>query len=54
MGGRYGVAVNNVRAKDISRVEVLENHQPIKALKDVEFSPDAAINLRLKDPSTCA
>lgn len=49
MGGRYGVAVNNVRAKDISRVEVLENHQPIKALKDVEFSPDAAINLRLKD-----
>ena len=49
MGGRYGVAVNNVRARDISRVEVLENHQPIKALKDVEFSPDAAINLRLKD-----
>lgn len=49
MGGRYGIAVNNVRARDISRVEVLENHQPIKALKDVEFSPDAAINLRLKD-----
>ncbi|HIR61941.1 MAG TPA: carboxypeptidase regulatory-like domain-containing protein [Candidatus Coprenecus avistercoris] len=49
MGGRYGVAVNNVRARDISRVEVLENHQPIKALKDMEFSPDAAINLRLKD-----
>ena len=49
MGGRYGVAVNNVRARDISRVEVLENHQPIKALKGVEFSPDAAINLRLKD-----
>lgn len=49
MGGRYGVAVNNVRAEDISKVEVLENHQPIKALKDVAFSPDAAINLRLKD-----
>ena len=49
MGGRYGVAVNNVRAKDISSVEVLENHQPVKALKDVEFSSDAAINLRLKD-----
>lgn len=49
MGGRYGVAVNNVRARDIKSVEVLENHQPIKALKDVEFSPDAAINLRLKD-----
>lgn len=49
MGGRYGVAVNNVRAKDISRVEVLENHQPIKALEGFEYSPDAAINLRLKD-----
>ena len=46
MGGRYGVAVNNVRAKDISSVEVLENHQPVKALKDVEFSSDG--------PSTCA
>lgn len=48
MGGRYGVAVNNVRAEDIATVEVLENHQPIKALKGFEYSPDAAINLRLK------
>jgi len=48
MGGRYGVAVNNVRAEDIASVEVLENHQPIKALKGFEYSPDAAINLRLK------
>lgn len=51
MGGRYGVAVKNVRAKDISRVEVFENHQPIKALQEIELSQDAAINLRLKEGS---
>ena len=27
----------------------MENHQPVKALKDREFSEDAAINLKLKD-----
>ncbi len=49
MGGRYGVAVNNVRAKDIVRVEVMENHQPIRAMEGLEYTPDAAINLRLKN-----
>lgn len=48
MGGRYGVAINNVRAKDISTVEVLENHQHVKALEGIEFPTDAAINLKLK------
>lgn len=47
--GRYGVATNNIEAKDVSTVQVMENHQPIKALKDREFSEDAAINLKLKD-----
>ncbi len=49
MGGRYGVAVNNVRAKDVALVEVMENHQPIRAMEGLEYSPDAAINLRLKN-----
>lgn len=30
-------------------VEVLENHQPIKALDDIEFSDRAGINLKLKE-----
>ncbi len=47
--GRYGIATNNIDAKDVSTVQVLENHQPIKALKDKEMSEDAAINLKLKD-----
>lgn len=49
MGGRYGVAVNNIRASDIAAVDVLENHQPVKAVAGVEFSSDAAVNLRLKN-----
>lgn len=47
--GRYGLATNNVQAKDIARVEVYENHQPIKALKKIVSSDQAALNLRLKD-----
>ncbi|MDR1371009.1 MAG: carboxypeptidase-like regulatory domain-containing protein, partial [Dysgonamonadaceae bacterium] len=47
--GRYGIATNNIRANDVSTVQVLENHQPIKALKDKIWSDEAAINLKLKD-----
>ena len=47
--GRYGVATNNIRAKDIASVQVYENHQPIKALKKLIESDRAAINLKLKE-----
>jgi len=47
--GRYGIATNNIEFKDVATVQVLENHQPIKALKDREFTDEAAINLKLKD-----
>ncbi|MCI1779795.1 MAG: hypothetical protein LKI53_07555 [Bacteroidales bacterium] len=49
MGSRYGVAVNNIHARDIATVQVLENHQPIKALKKTVLSNSAAINLKLKN-----
>ena len=29
--GRYGIATNNISAKDVATVQVLENHQPVKA-----------------------
>ncbi|GHV58375.1 hypothetical protein FACS1894182_10370 [Bacteroidia bacterium] len=47
--GRYGIATNNIAAKDVATVQVLENHQPVKALRDKFPSDDAAINLKLKD-----
>lgn len=46
--GKYGVATQNIDAKNVASVQVLENHQPIKALKDMEIPEAAAINLKLK------
>lgn len=47
--GRYGLATNNINSADVSTVQVLQNHQPIKALQGKELSDDVAINLKLKD-----
>lgn len=49
--GKYGVAINNIDASKIAAVQVLENHQPIKVLKDIEMPTEAAINLKLKESS---
>ncbi len=46
--GRYGIATNNISATNIATVQVFENHQPIKALEDIAFTNDAALNLKLK------
>lgn len=47
--GRYGLATNQISRKDVAKVEVLENHQPIKALKNRSFSDKAAINIKLRE-----
>lgn len=47
--GRYGIATNNIAAKDVSTVQVYENHQPVKALEKTRMSDQAAINIKLKD-----
>lgn len=48
MKGRYGIATNNIDPNSISTIEVLENHQDIKALKDLKPEERASINLKLK------
>ena len=47
--GRYGIATNNISVNDIKTIQVLENHQPIKALDKSVFTNEAAINLKIKD-----
>lgn len=47
--GRYGLATNNIPARAIAVVQVLEKYQPIKALQGKIPTDDVAINLRLKD-----
>lgn len=49
LGGKYGLATNNLHHGDVGTVEVMENHQPIKALEDISFSQHPAINIRLKE-----
>lgn len=49
LGSRYGVATNTIHQKDVSSVEVMENHQPIRALQDISFSQDPALNIRLRE-----
>lgn len=49
--GKYNVITNNLSAKSVKSVQILENHQPITALRGSEFSDKAAINLVLEDES---
>ena len=52
MEGAYG-SINNSLPKDaVQKVEVLENHQPIKMLQDKVPSQSAAINVKLKKSVT--
>ncbi|WP_418646328.1 carboxypeptidase-like regulatory domain-containing protein [Tenacibaculum insulae] len=46
--GKYNLANNNMPVNAVSRIQVLENHQPIKVLNDVVFSDRASLNIKLK------
>ncbi|MDN0054141.1 carboxypeptidase-like regulatory domain-containing protein [Bacteroides caecigallinarum] len=49
MGSQYAQASNNISADKVESVQVLENHQAVKSLRDIEFSDKAALNIVLKD-----
>lgn len=49
MKGHYGIATNNIDPDNIASVQVLENHQDIKALRGLRPEEQASINLRLKE-----
>ncbi len=46
--GRYNLATTSISASDVASVQVMENHQHVKALKDIQFSDNVALNLKLK------
>ncbi|MCP9198906.1 carboxypeptidase-like regulatory domain-containing protein [Gramella sp. GC03-9] len=50
--GRYNLANENLNANAVSKVEILENHQPIKVLDSLEFSERASLNIKLKKEVT--
>lgn len=52
MQGRYGIIPNSIPHQDVSKLEVVENHQPVRMLKDKIPSENAGINIRLKKSIT--
>lgn len=54
MGGKYAMASENLSANKVKKVEVLQRHQPIKALRGKSFSDQAALNLVLTDEAKAA
>ncbi len=46
--GSYALATRNLNVEAIRDIEILERHQPIRALDSLITPPNAAINLRLK------
>ncbi len=46
--GRYNLANNNLPASSVSKVQILENHQPIKILDSLVFSDKVSLNIKLK------
>lgn len=51
LDGKYSLLTENLPARDVSRVEVIERHQPIRALAEVSTPSKPAINLALKEES---
>ena len=50
--GRYNIASNNLPAGTVRDVQVLENHQPIRALDSLGLSNRTSLNLELKKAVT--
>jgi len=48
----YSIANRNLPHKSVGAVEVLENHQPIKALQDKKFATGTSLNIKLKNNIT--
>lgn len=52
MDGRYGLATKVISKDMISSVDVIQNHQPVKVLKNRERTDKVSINLVLKDENS--
>jgi len=52
MEGSYGVITKSLPKDAVQKLEVMENHQPVKILQDKIASDQAAINIKLKNKVT--
>lgn len=49
LGSKYSQASENISADKVKSIQVYERHQPVKVLRDVTFSDQAALNIVLTD-----
>jgi len=49
LDGKYNIATKGIPNDMVSKIQVLENHQPMNVLKDLVKSESAAMNIVLKD-----
>lgn len=47
--GKYNLANESLPFKEVLDVQVIENHQPIRVLDSLTYSPNAALNIKLKN-----
>ncbi len=52
LGNKYPIANKNLSNKQVSSVEVLHNHQPIKMLRKVIHNEKTSLNIKLKNKYT--
>ncbi|HAV55664.1 MAG TPA: hypothetical protein DCX41_12140 [Aequorivita sp.] len=50
--GKYNLANENLPHREVSQVQILENHQPIRVLDSLVYSDKAALNIKLKNEFT--
>jgi hypothetical protein len=48
LDNKYNLASNAIPADAVEKVQILEDHQPVNALRDIVKSNNAALNLKLK------
>lgn len=51
VSGRYSLVTENLDPGKVAKIEVIENHQPVKALDGLTFSDRSAVNIVLKSDS---
>lgn len=49
LGAKYSQATENISADKVKKVQVLQNHEPVKMLRNSSFSEQAALNIVLTE-----
>lgn len=49
LDNKYGIATNTLPQVDVSSVEVMKHHQPVRMLEDFTYTDNIAVNIKMKE-----